>query len=407
MYNTDPYKDPVTNAGFHFIPVCIIPCRMTDPPTNPFRFGALALDESFADREREREELAADIRNGQDVVIFAPRRFGKSSLAWSAAQSVAAEGVLVAQVDLMTTPTKERLAAALAASIFEQIASTLERVRERALAPFRGLRVQPTITVDPGDGSFSFTFAASEGRADIDATLERLLQLPAELGGAKDRRTALIFDEFQEVVEIDSGLPNLLRAVFQQQPEVSHVYLGSKRHVMERIFSDENEPFWRSAKSTELGSIEPDPFARFIVERFAETGKEIDEAAVADVLARTGGHPYATQELCYFLWEAAPAGAQAGTPELDAALAAVLRSEHAHFSLLWEASSSAQRQVLEALAREPGHPFKVDYRMRHGLPAATNVQRALGSLEQREIVAGHAGAYRIVEPFLADWLLRD
>ena len=53
---------------------------------NPFRFGALALDDSFTDRERERAELASDIRNGQDVVIYAPRRIGKSSLAWSAAQ---------------------------------------------------------------------------------------------------------------------------------------------------------------------------------------------------------------------------------------------------------------------------------------------------------------------------------
>ena len=64
---------------------------------------------------------------------------------------------------------------------------------------------------------------------------------------------ALVLDEFQEVVEIDQPLPRLLRAVFQQQPEVAHVYLGSRRHVMERIFNDENEPFWRSAKPIELG----------------------------------------------------------------------------------------------------------------------------------------------------------
>ena len=31
----------------------------------------------------------------------------------------------------------------------------------------------------------------------------------------------------------------------------AHVYLGSKRHMMERIFSDENEPLWRSAKRME------------------------------------------------------------------------------------------------------------------------------------------------------------
>ena len=49
-------------------------------PKNPFRYGALAFDEAFTDREREMRELESDIRNGQDVVVFAPRRYGKSSL---------------------------------------------------------------------------------------------------------------------------------------------------------------------------------------------------------------------------------------------------------------------------------------------------------------------------------------
>jgi uncharacterized protein len=371
---------------------------------NPFRFGSLALDSAFADREEERRELVSDIRNGQDVVIFAPRRFGKSSLAWSAIQALAADGVLVAQVDLMTTPTKERLASALAKTIFEQIASPLERVKERALAPFRSLLVQPTVTLDPQDGSFSFSFAFGRSAADIDATLERLLQLPAELGAARSRRTALVMDEFQEVVEIDPRLPNLLRAIFQQQPEVAHLYLGSRRHVMERIFNDRNQPFWRSAKLVELGLIDPVPFEAFLVERFQATNRDLGKKVAAALLARTGGHPYATQELAYALWEQTPEGGEATADRLEDAFAAVLRSEHAHFSLLWEEVSLVQRLVLQALAKEPGRPFQAEYRSRHALPPATNVQKALAALEKREVVAGENGAYRIVEPFLAEWL---
>jgi uncharacterized protein len=371
---------------------------------NPFRFGSLALDDAFTDREDERTELVSDIRNGQDVVIFAPRRLGKSSLAWSAIQALSADGVLVAQVDLMTTPTKERLASALAKTIFEQIASPLERAKERALAPFRSLLVQPTVTLDPQDGSFSFSFAFGRTAADIEATLERLLQLPAELGAARGRRTALVIDEFQEIVEIDPRLPNLLRAVFQQQPEVAHVYLGSRRHVMERIFNDRNQPFWRSAKLTELGPIESAPFAEFIAQRFKATKRTLRPEVATAVLGRTGGHPYATQELCYALWEQTPEGGEASEDRLEDALAAVLRSEHAHFSLLWEEVSRVQRLVLQALAQEPGHPFQAEYRARHGLPPATNVQKALAALEKREVVVGENGAYRIVEPFLAEWL---
>ncbi|MEX2448832.1 MAG: ATP-binding protein [Solirubrobacterales bacterium] len=374
------------------------------PPSNPFRYGALALDESFADREQERAELVADIRNGQDVVVFAPRRCGKSSLVWSAIQALQHEGILVAHVDLMRSPTREKLAAALASSIFEQIASPMEKLKERALRPFRGLQVQPTIRVDPDDGSYSFSFELGRQAADIDATLERLLELPAELGGTGKRRTALVMDEFQEIVEVDPSLPRLLRSVFQQQPEVAHVYLGSKRHVMAQIFSDANEPFWRSAKPIELGMIDPTAFGAFIAERFAQTDRAADDAAIGELLAVTGGHPYATQELAYFLWEIVPPGETASSERVREALVAVLRSEHAHFSLRWEDASKVQRLVLQALAREPGRPFTAAYRERHDLPPATNVQKALRALERRETVSGADGAYRISEPFLAEWL---
>ena len=102
--------------------------------TNPFRYGALALDEAFTDRESEVAELGADVRNGQDVVVFAPRRFGKTSLVWRVMQEIARDDVLVAHCDLLTTPTKERLAEKLAKTIHEDVASPLERVRDRALA---------------------------------------------------------------------------------------------------------------------------------------------------------------------------------------------------------------------------------------------------------------------------------
>lgn len=371
---------------------------------NPFRYGALALDEAFTNREEEVAELTADALNGQDVVLFAPRRYGKSSLLWRVSQELIADKALVAQVNLMTTPTATRLAEKLARTIYDDIASPLFRAKER-LSIFQGLRVRPVVTVDPEDGSLSFSFDASPRPEDIGATLERLLELPGQLAGERKRPVVLILDEFQEVVEIDPGLPRLMRSVFQEQPEVSHMYLGSKRHMMQRIFNDENEPFWRSAKQVELGVIEAAPFSRYIERQFTRTDRPVEQGAIEAILEITGGHPYATQELCYFLWQETPPGGVASVDQVSNALAGVLNSEHAHFSLIWEGASAHQRLLLRALAEEPGHPLAGDYRRRHGLPAPSSVQRALQALERAELVSRDAGRAWIIEPFLARWLL--
>lgn len=378
--------------------------------TNPFTFGALALDEAFTDRTAELRALVSDLRNGQDVVIFAPRRYGKSSLILRATQEALAHDVLVAYCDLMRTPTKERLAAALAKTIFEDVASPVGQVVERAAALFRGLRVRPTMEVDPETGTLRFGFDPVPRKADIDETIEKLLELPAALAAERKRRVALVFDEFQEVIGLDPAFPNLMRAVFQTQPEVGHVYLGSKRHVLERIFSDRNEPFWRSAKRVELGVIAPREFAPFVARRFEETEKGIRGEVLARLVDATAGHPYATQELAYFVWELVPHGRFATVADVDSALEQVLRSEHNHFARIWEEATRNERLVMLALAAEPSaRVYSEEYRARHGLPASTFVQRAVAALSREEIVgrAGEERAYGIMEPFLAEWLRRE
>jgi hypothetical protein len=370
---------------------------------NPFTFGDLALDEAFTDRAVELRELRRDLENGQNVALVAPRRYGKTSLLRRVAQELVAEDVLVAEVDLMKAPTKEKLAARLARAIHDDIASPLVRARDR-LRVFSGLRITPVVTIDPLDGTPSFSFSAVRRQEDLDETLERLLELPAQLAAERGRRVVLVFDEFQEVTVIDPALPALMRAVFQEQRDVSHVYSGSKRDLMRRLFTHENEPFFRSAKVLELGRIDPVLFTVFVEEQFGRTGRGLVDGVAARLAATTGGHPYATQELAYALWEEVPEGFSASNDDLDAALRAVLRSENAHFSLVWDGASRAQRLVLQALAAEPGGVFGAEYRRRHDLPAASSVQRAVLQLQADELVGRTSDGYAITEPFLADWV---
>jgi hypothetical protein len=373
------------------------------PLHNPFTYGETVSEEAFTDREAELRELESDIRNGQNVVLIAPRRYGKSSLVRAALSRLIAEGILVVEVDLMTTPTKERFAAKLAKSIHDDLASAVFRAKERTRI-FASLRITPSMSVDT-EGRMTFGFSASRNAADIDATIERLLELPAEIAAEKKRRVVVYFDEFQEVTRLDPHLPGLMRAVFQTQREVCHVYAGSKRDMMHRLFNDRNEPFFRSAKTVELGEIPVPLFADFVRAQFDRTNRVIGDAVVGKLLDVTRGHPHATQQLAYALWEEVPEGFTATDADADAALRAVLRAENARFTHLWDGATPSQKLLLEAFAREPGRPFTNAYRLAHDLPPASNVQRALRPLLAHELVRKEPdGSYDLAEPFLREWI---
>lgn len=47
---------------------------------NPFYFGSEVYDNDFCNRTEDLNELQKDINSGLNVLLYAPRRFGKTSL---------------------------------------------------------------------------------------------------------------------------------------------------------------------------------------------------------------------------------------------------------------------------------------------------------------------------------------
>jgi hypothetical protein len=372
---------------------------------NPFRYGDVATGSYFTDRQVELAELEADIRNGQDVVIISPRRYGKTSLIFRAVEHLRQDGTLIAYLDLFRSPTKDRFADHLADAIYGGLVAPIERVWQHAVGVFQKLPIQPKVTINP-DGTPSFEFTAAQHSRDIDRTIESLLELPQRIADERKRRVALILDEFQEIVTIGPELPALMRSYFQLQPDVAHVFLGSKRHLMERVFTDVNQPLYRLAKPVTLRPISAEDFGVFIRERFAVTRQQITDDAVARILAIADGHPHDTQELCYFTWALAETERTAATPQLvDRALTRVIEAEDARFTTLWEQLSPHQRLVLTALSLEGGTVYSEAYRRRHRLGSAASVQRSLGRLVERELVEfSPQDGYRVPDVFLRAWV---
>src|SRR3984893_5164747 len=83
--------------------------------TNPFRFGRIVSGDAFTDREADLLVLERELRGGQNILIEAPRRFGKTSLILEVKRRLEAGGIPVAYLDCMLVPSRARLADRLAA----------------------------------------------------------------------------------------------------------------------------------------------------------------------------------------------------------------------------------------------------------------------------------------------------
>jgi hypothetical protein len=199
----------------------------------------------------------------------------------------------------------------------------------------------------------------------------------------------------------------VLRSIIQTQQHVAYVFMGSRQHLMTRVFTDRNQPLYRSARALPLGPIPIAELAFFIRSRFESTGVAIDAAAIERMLFITDGHPHDTQELCHFTWELGQmAGVVVTAARVDEALARVVQAEDAHYTTLWDSLARAQRPLVQALAAEPGGAvYSEAYRRRHQLGSAATIQKAVAALLDRDVVDGSSlHGYRIPDVFFRAWI---
>jgi uncharacterized protein len=374
---------------------------------NPFRFGRIVSGDAFTDRDADLMILERELRGGQNVLIEAARRFGKTSLILEVKRRLEAGRIPVAYLDCMLVPSRARLADRLATAYLEAFKNPAQRAEDWVVQHLRSFRVRPTLTIDDrGHPQLSFE-AGSAGAPNLDALLEQLFNEPELIARSSRKRVVVILDEFQELLELGPPLLRQLRAVIQRQQHVSYAFLGSRQALLRRAVHERSAPLLKMARPYPLGPLPRDAFATFLLARFKASGRPVAKSVVDALLDFTGGHPNDTQEAAHFLWEVALL--PLSPAELVAtAIDRVLDAESAQMTVLWHDSAPAQRNLLVALVEWGGRNlYSEDYRRHANLGPATTVQRALQTLIDRELVdLEPSGAYAIKERFFAEWIRR-
>ena len=376
---------------------------------NPFVYGKVARGEYFADREEEIEELTADIASGQNVILFSPRRYGKTSLILEVLDRVKGEGFLTVYLDLFKVTSEEAFIAAYAKEIARLqgggIRSMLRKVKD--LLP----RLVPKVVVKSEETGVEVEFEF-DPRGERAPLLDDLFEAVATVSSQQGKRAVVVFDEFQEIAGWDEEgrVERQMRAHFQLHQSVSYIFMGSKRHLMQELFQNKNRPFYRFGKHLPLGKIPRDKFAKFIQKRFRETGFQVDSEAIEEVLQTTEDHPYYTQLLCHILWARGREEKTITKEDVSQAVQEVfLREAHAFYDL-WEMLPLKARQLLVALAKEESSQVQLysnDFLRKHNLGPASSVQRAIARLLEEEVLERVDGGYQYTDVFFKRWVREE
>ncbi len=371
------------------------------PMGNPFYLQEIPVEAPLCDRENELKELQSYAEAGANVVIFSPRRFGKTSLVKRVQSRLAENGGVVIFADFFGVGSVEDVAARLAKAVygFTQGKSSLWKTALRTLLSFR-----PVLKPDPSGGISLSVEPASAGRGGLELLEETISALYDFIENAK-RPVHIALDEFQEIVTLKEALQieAVLRTHIQRQ-KASYFFIGSRRRVLLGIFNERQRPFFQSAINYPLGLLPSADLAKFISWQFREHGRPCNEEMGLRLASLVGCHPYYSEKLGFFVYEMADAVTK---DAIQAGLQKLIASEKPVFEAILQGLSPHQRLLLKAIALEPANKIlSGGYIQRHGLGSTGGVQHSTRQLEDLDLIErrGDQGAWQLVDPILAMWL---
>jgi hypothetical protein len=363
---------------------------------NPFIYSRPVAPEDIIDRDKETRTLLRNMIGGHYVRLFAPRKYGKTSLLRRALREGEHEGLIPILVDLYRI------------SSIADVTIRFERAYSRQLKGALRATIEDFLQktgVGLSLGAYGISAKLQLGaKVDPLPALHALLDLPLRLEQSGGYRAFIALDEFQDVMKVPD-LDGLIRSHIQYQGEVaSYAFAGSEPGMMRQLFEDRDRPLYGSAVPMRLGRLENAEIATYVSERFEATGRSAGEAR-GPLLDAAKGHPQRAMLLAHRLWEEVPRGETADLDRYRRAHAAALAELEAEFDAQWRGFDTSEQKTMRAVILGEGSPYKGDVLRRLEL-TKDMVRKALPRLGATAEIETVDGKHAVVDPLFAQWIER-
>lgn len=244
---------------------------------NPFRIHGVVEGEYFTDRTDElRRMVRALTEPGSKLLVYGPRRMGKTSAILNAVNQVNNQGGYAFLADLSTASTAvdmcNRILAAATKIVGGKWKSFLTDIISR-------LNVSVSLNHDPVAGMLMPSIDLNLRGSDSDKQRKTLASvLNAINDSAKERKITIgiVLDEFQEIHKFGGETAEWdLRGTIQQHGSIGYILAGSREHLIRRMIIGRGA-LYKIVDKLPFGPINPDHLAKWINLRMKPSGANVE-----------------------------------------------------------------------------------------------------------------------------------
>lgn len=365
---------------------------------NPFYFGNEVYKDDFCNRIKELQELKNDAISGQNLLLYAPRRFGKTSLLKKLQQDLqGSDEFKVIYVDLFSVSSIEEFIQ----KYFTLIVSAFETKSNKVIELFKKvLKVRPNINMTFGlNGEISYSLSITK-KEEIE-TLEDILNLPFVYAKKFDKKVVVIFDEFQEIEQL--SFEKKLRSTIQTHTrEVAYLFSGSKKSILNSMFNDKSRAFYKGVKHFHINEILLDDWTSFIKLKFKNSNKKISTKYINKVYEITQGFPYYMQQIMSVVWDKTLSSVN--DTIISEALNLIIEREYDLYSLVWTGLTPNQKNTLKYIILCDGSGLYSNANLIGSNLTATTLKSTLEALMKKDICDKKQDKYYFIDPFMKYWM---
>jgi len=368
---------------------------------NPFKYGTVVEEPFFFDRQDELKQIIETLKGGNNLVIYAPRRYGKTSLVIKAMHELEKDGYRCIYLDFMTVYSRESFIETYSKAILSR-----QSQWKKAIKTFSDFvkGIKPSLSFD-SEGNPEFSIDFMENKVS-DLTIESVIDMPEKLA---DHQHPIIItmDEFQDIQKLNGkNFEDLLRSKIQHHKHLNYLFLGSKTHLLNDMFSNKNRPFYNSALTMNIGPLPYQETIEYLIGHFSDSDIMLSEANAAHLIDMAGNIPYYIQFLASVIWQDAVNTSTTIDSELiDRNADKILELKQDYYFELFDRCTIYQKKLLRALAISGQNIYSNDYAREFRLSTPSTTQKAMNGLINDGLIDKQGNQYLFNDPFFKRYIL--